>query len=153
MDKIQGQSVGHDKNGNITIHIKSLFLSAGKIYGFPNNSAGIGINEGIVDTARKSNRGIIITIGSNTQRRYFMTPYEVLMLSNEYSSVYEKNGVKLCVVPVMMLKPLEQVTDLQLRGREYLIHRKDYLKNGTLMPECESGGCDECKPLGGLTHG
>jgi len=153
MDKIQGQGVGYDKHGNITIHIKSLFLSAGKIYGFPNHSAGIGINEGIVDAARESNRGIIVTIGSNMKRRYFMTPYEVLMLSNEYSSVYEKNGVKLHVVPVMMLKPLEQVVDLQLKGREYLIHRRTYLKNGTLMPECETGGCEKCKPLGGISHG
>ena len=153
MDKIQGQSIGHDKNGNITIHIKSLFLSAGKIYGFPNNSAGIGINEGIVDTARKSNRGIIITIGSNMQRRYFMTPYEVMMFSKKFESVYEKNGVKLHVVPVMMLTSINQISRLQLKGREYLIHRSDYLKNGILSPECLSGNCDECKPLGGFGYG
>jgi ribosomal protein S27AE len=103
---ISGQKVEITEGGNFSIHIESIFKSAGMIFNFPQRCSGVGINQSIVETAKAENRHIVITIG-NSFRKYVISPDEIIRIVNTYGSVHKTgSGVNLFVIPLKSLKPL-----------------------------------------------
>jgi hypothetical protein len=100
---IQGQEIDVTEGGNLKIKIESPYLSAGMIYNFPNKSAGIGINEGIVKEAIIRECYVMIEFKSNL---YWIKPSEILKIVDEYSSKEFQGSVQLYIVPLSELHPL-----------------------------------------------
>jgi hypothetical protein len=99
---IAGQDVELTYGGNYKINIKTIFKSAGLIYKFPQNSSGISFNEDIVALALKNNKWIFVTIGSNTTL-YRIHPKRIIEIIKRFNSIYEKNGLRLYVIPLRSL--------------------------------------------------
>ena len=102
---IAGQEIEITEGGNIKLHIKSIFKSAGIIYKFPNKCSGISINSQIIDKAKEEKRMLIICIGES-QRLYHITPKEIIDIVNKYQSIYKKGDLELFVIPLKALKPI-----------------------------------------------
>ena len=100
---ISGQEVELTDGGNVKLHINSLFKSAGKKYKFEMNSPGISFNEDIVKFALDENRTIFITVEKNPTL-YMITPKEVIDIVKAHDSIYEKDGLRLYVIPIRALK-------------------------------------------------
>lgn len=105
MDRvIGGQKIEITEGGNFLHTIRSgLFLSAGKLYKFPYNSPGVGINEEIVMTALAENRYILLNINSNL---YITNPQEIIEVVNYYKSKKNEKGRMLYIIPVKSLRRL-----------------------------------------------
>lgn len=88
--------------GGYKLKINTIFKSAGKMYGFPNNCSGISINEDIVALALQNDKWLFITIG-DSPNLYFIHPRSVMKIVKDYDSIYEKRGVRLYVVPLKNL--------------------------------------------------
>lgn len=101
---IGGQKVQITEGHNFLFKIHSgLFISAGKKYGFPYNSPGIGINEEIVMTALAEDRYIILDI---TGSMYILNPKEIIEVVNYYKSKKNEKGRMLYIIPVKSLRRL-----------------------------------------------
>lgn len=98
--KLGGQFVRVTER-HLMLKIGSLFLSAGKIYDFPDNSPGVGINQHIVRYAFDENKIIVIQIQG---REYEITPTGVVDIIEKYKSIKYENGSKLYIIPIKMLK-------------------------------------------------
>ena len=90
------------EGGNLKIKIESLYLTAGMIYNFPEKSAGIGINEGIIEEALIRKCYIIVSFKDNL---YWVSPNEILGIVREYKSKEIQGNVQLYVIPIKALNP------------------------------------------------
>lgn len=96
---IAGQDVELTVSGNYMVNIKTIFKSAGMIYKFPKNISGISFNEDIVALALKNNKWIFVTIG-DSKNLYRIHPVRIMNIIKRFNSIYEKNGLRLYVVPL-----------------------------------------------------
>jgi ribosomal protein S27AE len=134
---ISGQKVEVTDGGNFSLHIDSIFKSAGMIFNFPQKCSGIGINQSIVEVAKAENRHIIITIG-NSPKRYIISPEEIIRVVNTYGSVHKTgNGVNLFVIPLKTLKPLGES---ELNKNSDVEQQKAF--DNKMCPKCGSNDLD-----------
>lgn len=103
---IAGQDVELTIGGNYKINIKTIFKSAGMIYKFPKNISGVSINEDIVALAHKNNKWIFVTLGDSSNL-YKIHPQRVINIVKRFNSIYEKNGLRLYVIPLNELSRLQ----------------------------------------------
>jgi hypothetical protein len=101
---IGGQKIVITDGGNFLFTIRNgLFFSAGKLYKFPYNSPGVGINEEIVMTALAENRYILLSVNGNL---YITNPTEIIEVVNYYKSKKNEKGRMLYIIPVKSLRRL-----------------------------------------------
>lgn len=103
---IGGQEVEVTCAGNFRHTIHKLFMAGGKIYNFPQNCPGVGINEHIVHTALEERKWIIIRLAEQNNKQYIIWPGEVIELCEKYHSIRQEKGMNLYIVPIKALKPL-----------------------------------------------
>lgn len=94
--KLGGQEVEF-KSGELRFNIREPFYSAGKWFGWEGNTLGIGINEDILNFAKKHDCLLIITVGDSKQE-YLTTPKAVENFCEQYKSYYKIKGVKLYII-------------------------------------------------------
>jgi len=96
--KLGGEEVNVTKT-HIEINIRSLFMSAGKIYNFTNNSPAISINKAILQFALKFKKKLLIRVKGGEGKE--ISPEDYLNLVHKYKSIYRtKGGMELYVYPV-----------------------------------------------------
>jgi len=100
---ISGQEIEETEAGNIKLHIREIYISAGKKYHFPLNSPGISINESIVTYAYDNDKIIFLTM-EDSPIIYWIRAKEIVDIVKEYDSIEERKGVRLFCVPIRALK-------------------------------------------------
>lgn len=87
----------------LAFHIDEPYWGAGKIYGW--EGAGLGINQKLIELAKKRKKELRVSFYKNRKFKYRITPTLVEKRAKQFNSYYEARGkVKLLVVPIDSLK-------------------------------------------------
>lgn len=95
-------------NRKTTIKIADFFYSAGKKYGFPDNSIGVGIDREVVLDAMRSNQEIEIIV-KNRYRRTIL-PERIINEGKRYNSYYSIKSSKGRDITLIVIPWKENVT-------------------------------------------